>query len=89
LFEKLKGYAGSYSISKGVISEPVWFLQDEVGSSMGHSDSPNVRVVPFMYSPANSATDSDALSFNVMWPVKDITVNDAIYRDFLEGYSEE
>ncbi len=89
LFEKLKYYLGSYAVQQGPLSVPVWFLQDEVGSAIGHSDSPNVRVAPFMYSPANSASDPAAISFNVMWPVKDMAANDAIYRDFLFGFGEQ
>jgi hypothetical protein len=88
LFEKLKGYVSSYVVNEGPMTMPVWFLQDEVGSSIGHSDLPNVQVVPFMYSPSNSASDSDALSFNLMWPVKDIAAADGIYRDFLAGFDE-
>ena len=41
-----------------------------------------------MYSPNNSATDPNSISFNVLWPVKDIKVNEAIYRDFLQGITE-
>lgn len=78
----------SYSIKQGPINVPVWFMQDEVGSAIGHSDNPNVRVCPFMYSPENSASDSNAISFNVMWPVRDMLPDDAIYRDYLQGFSE-
>lgn len=56
---------------------------------MQHSDQGNVRVVPFMHSPNNSAQDANAVSFNVLWPVKDITVNEGIYKDYLAGYTEE
>lgn len=68
---------------------PIWFIQDEVGSSIGHSDTPNINCVPFMYSPTNTAGDEQAQSFNIMWPTKDIRQEDGIYRDFLKGMSEE
>jgi hypothetical protein len=41
-----------------------------------------------MYSPNNSAKDPNAVSFSVLWPNRDITVNEAIYRDFLHGVTE-
>ena len=87
--EKVKFYVNFYCVAQGPLQVPVWFIQDEVGSAIGHSDSPNMCIVPFMYSPANSATDADALSFNVMWPIKDIVANDGIYRDFLKGFTEQ
>jgi hypothetical protein len=42
-----------------------------------------------MYSPNNSAADPNALSFTILWPSRDIQVNDAIYRDYLAGFTEE
>lgn len=42
-----------------------------------------------MYSPNNSATDPNAVSFNILWPCGDIAPNDGIYRNFLNGISEE
>lgn len=41
-----------------------------------------------MHSPNNSAQDPNAVSFNVLWPVTDIVVNDGIYKDFLSGVTE-
>jgi tubulin--tyrosine ligase-like protein 12 len=37
--------------------ENVWYLMDEVGSSMKHSDKPNFAVHPFIYSPNNKIDD--------------------------------
>ena len=42
-----------------------------------------------MYSPKNTIDDENAISFNILWPIKDIPVNDAIYRDYLRGISEK
>ena len=38
---------------------------DEFGSRIQHSDTPNVRLVPFCYVPTQTA-------FTVMWPISDI-----------------
>jgi hypothetical protein len=86
LMEKLSRYANSYSVGNN--SVPVWFIQDEVGSAIQHSDKPNVEVTAFMYSPNNSPTDANAISYNIMWPNCDIKANEAIYRDYLSGFSE-
>ena len=41
-----------------------------------------------MYSPNNDPTDANAISYNIMWPISDIKANEAIYRDYLFGFSE-
>lgn len=65
---------------------PVWYLQDEVGSAIAHSDQPNLKVVPFCFSPTNVA--SDTVTFNIVWPIADIKSGAGLYRDFLPGVSE-
>ena len=85
LMEKLSMFVGSYSVQQGPISMPVYYMQDEVGSSVQHSDSPNVRCVSFVYSPKNE----EPISYNILWPVRDIDQSDAIYRDFLDGFTEQ
>jgi len=46
-------------------AQPLWYIMDEFGSRIQHSDSPNVCLVPFCYTPTQTA-------FTVMWPVTDI-----------------
>lgn len=41
-----------------------------------------------MYSPNNSLSDPNKVTFNILWPVRDIAANEAIYRDFLYGVTE-
>jgi tubulin--tyrosine ligase-like protein 12 len=67
----------------------VWYVQDEVGSAISHSDSPNVKCMPFLHSPNNSVTDTHTCGFNVVWPVKKTAVNEIVYRDYLNGFSEK
>jgi len=45
-------------------------------------------VVTFLYSPKNELNDENAISFNILWPIRDIPVNEAIYRDYLRGITE-
>ena len=49
----------------------VWYLMDELGSSIQHSDTPNVSVVPFLYLP-NGKIDDDAVAYSILFPIKDI-----------------
>jgi len=89
LLQKLPQYMNQYLVGKGELAMPVWYIQDEVGSSIMHSDQAQVSVFPFMHSPANSAQDTNAVSYNIMWPIKDLKFNEGIYKDNLLGYSEE
>lgn len=44
---------------------PLWYVMDEFGSRIQHSDDPNVRLVPFCYMPTKSA-------YTIMWPIVDL-----------------
>jgi len=46
-------------------AQPLWYIMDEFGSRIQHSDTPNVRLVPFCYVPTQT-------TFTVMWPLSDI-----------------
>ena len=52
LMEKVWKYCGTYRLVKpGVMDEePCFYINDEVGSSISHSDTPNTRMMPFIYS---------------------------------------
>lgn len=65
-----------------------WFVNDEVGSVIGHSDKPNIRATTFLHSKSNTASDASMIAFTVMWPIADIAVNVALSRDKLFGYDE-
>ncbi|KAI8791781.1 tubulin--tyrosine ligase protein 12 [Biomphalaria glabrata] len=59
-------------------SMPKWYIMDEFGSRIRHSEEPNFRVVPFYH--INSG-----LVYSIMWPVREIEVGDEITRDYIEG----
>ena len=44
---------------------PVWYVLDEFGSSIQHSDQPSFAMVPFYYVPKQEAC-------SVIWPLRDI-----------------
>lgn len=57
---------------------PIWYIMDEFGSAINHSDSPNVRVVPFVHLP-------DGVTYSLLFPIKDVPEGEQIARDFVEG----
>lgn len=59
------------------------FLNDEVGSVVGHSDVPNVRMQTFVHSEQGQLTP-----YTLMWPIQDISENEAFLRDRLYGFDE-
>ena len=58
--------------------QPIWYIMDEFGSRVQHSDSPTIRMVPFYYIPSQ-------MTFTIMWPIKAMTVGDEVTRDYIEG----
>jgi len=61
-----------------------WYINDEVGSMIPHSDDPNVKLIPFLYAP-NFKLDSEVQAFSILWPVKDIPAGGQLLRDYLNG----
>lgn len=61
---------------------PIWYIMDEFGSAINHSDSPNCRIVPFMHLP-------EAITYSLLFPIKDVVEGDQITRDFVEGNEQE
>lgn len=57
---------------------PCWYIMDEVGSAVWHSDNPNCRIVPFVYS-------TDQIAYSIMFLTKDVDAGDFIFKDFAEG----
>ncbi|KAH9525039.1 Tubulin--tyrosine ligase-like protein 12 [Bulinus truncatus] len=59
-------------------SMPKWYIMDEFGSRIRHSDTPNFRVVPFYHM-------NSGLVYSVMWPINEIELGDEVTRDYIEG----
>ena len=88
MLEKLPLIANLYILGQGIASQPVWYLNDEVGSIIGHSDTPNVKVRSFIHSPGNTINDPNRLEVSVMWPLKSISNKHAFLKDHLQGFTE-
>lgn len=57
----------------------VWYVMDELGCAILHSDLPNVKVVPFVH----QAEGGETVAYSILWPVAPITAGTIVYRDFL------
>jgi len=57
-----------------------WYLLDEVGSAISHSNIANFKCVPIFI---QLSEHSKPLDMSVMWPINDCQVDDVITRDFL------
>ncbi|KAL5219467.1 hypothetical protein ABZP36_020151 [Zizania latifolia] len=66
---------------------PVWYVMDEMGSAMRHSDDANFRVAPFLFMPEGNL--ASAISYAVLWPVRDVHTGEECARDFLFGIGED
>jgi tubulin--tyrosine ligase-like protein 12 len=66
----------------------IWYVCDELGSAIQHSDSANVKMMPFLYSEDNKVGEN-MWAYSIFWPLKSIASGEYIYRDYLHGLSEE
>lgn len=57
---------------------PIWYVLDELGSGINHSDNPNFRAVPFIHVP-------DQMTYTLLFPIEDIEEGEIVRRDFIEG----
>lgn len=73
-------YNQSFSLNSQNAEErmPMWYIMDEVGSAINHSDDPNFRAEPFLHV-------SKGTSYTLLFPTKDVATGDEVTRDFVEG----
>jgi tubulin--tyrosine ligase-like protein 12 len=77
-------YANFYSVNAGLSVEDslaLWYLNDEVGSAILHSDEPNFRMVPFIQLPQQ-------ITYSLLFPIKNVDEGDQITRDYIENVTE-
>nr|XP_033324359.1 tubulin--tyrosine ligase-like protein 12 [Megalopta genalis] len=77
-------YNQSYSLSSGSVEDrmPIWYIMDEVGSAINHSDTPNFRTVPFLYLP-------EGVTYTLLFPIEDVEKGEEVTRDFVEGQTND
>lgn len=78
-------YNQTYSIGNYELGSdgrlPVWYVMDEFGSRIQHSDNPTVRTAPFMYAPTQMA-------YTIMWPLQDLDSEDEVTRDYVPNITD-
>jgi len=73
-------YSQTYSVASAENVEerqPVWYILDEFGARIQHSDSPSFRLVPFIYM-------QDGNGYSLLFPVVDVAEGDPVTRDYVE-----
>ncbi|CAG4957430.1 unnamed protein product [Colias eurytheme] len=79
-------FANTYSIGGNEFSiedrVPVWYIMDELGSGITHSDNPNFRTVPFIHVP-------DQVTYTLLFPTKDVEEGETVTRNFVEGHYQD
>ncbi|XP_070785226.1 tubulin--tyrosine ligase-like protein 12 [Enoplosus armatus] len=80
VMERLWKYNQTYHLSQGSAEEkvPVWYVMDEFGSQVQHSDQPSCGMAPFFYI-------QDQLAYSVLWPLQDLQGGDEVTRDYTYG----
>lgn len=79
--KQMWNYSQTYAVANNVQVEdrlPVWYVMDEFGSAIQHSDNPNFRLIPFVFCP-------EQVAYSILFPVCDIEFNEEVTRDFIEG----
>ena len=69
--------------------EPTFYITDEVGNAMSHSDTPNSKLAPLIYSPNCELEDPKTMTYSVFWVTEEVKKENYLYRDFLNGATEQ
>ncbi|XP_013114013.2 tubulin--tyrosine ligase-like protein 12 [Stomoxys calcitrans] len=85
VLDKMWKYCQAYTLSSDQLSDedrqPIWYVMDEVGSAVGHSDEPNFRLVPFLH------LDTQ-ITYSLLFPIRDCEQGDQVCRDYVEYVSK-
>ncbi|XP_068134259.1 tubulin--tyrosine ligase-like protein 12 [Hyperolius riggenbachi] len=73
-------YNQTYQLSHGSAEEkvPVWYIMDEFGSRIQHSDEPSFGTAPFFYAPHQ-------IAYTILWPLRDLSNGEEVSRDYAFG----
>ncbi|GAB1609214.1 tubulin--tyrosine ligase-like protein 12 [Argonauta hians] len=74
LYNQVYSFGNERLGSEGAL--PLWYIMDEFGSRIGHSNDPSFCVVPFYYV-------LHQMCYSVIFPLKDIQSDDEVTRNYL------
>jgi tubulin--tyrosine ligase-like protein 12 len=60
--------------------EPYWYIRDEFGSAIEHSDQANVRMAPFL-------SMIDGQMYTLLWLIEDVECNGMSFIDIIAQIS--
>ncbi|TPX35744.1 hypothetical protein SmJEL517_g02023 [Synchytrium microbalum] len=85
VFDSIWKYAQTYSVAwatsdNTVNVQTVWFMCDELGSAITHSETPNSKMITFLYYKPDSTV---GIPYSVFWLTDDLEYGDVITRDFV------
>ncbi|XP_012995555.2 tubulin--tyrosine ligase-like protein 12 [Esox lucius] len=83
VLERMWKYNQTYQLAQGSAEEkvPVWYIMDEFGSQVQHSDQPTCSMAPFFYTQGQ-------LAYTILWPLKDLQEGEEVTRDYAYGESD-
>ncbi|XP_069759518.1 tubulin--tyrosine ligase-like protein 12 [Narcine bancroftii] len=77
---ELCAFSYTYKLSQGSAEEqvPIWYVMDEFGSQIQHSDEPTFQIVPFFYMPKQ-------MTFSLLWPLQNLNHGEEVTWDHAYG----
>ena len=71
-------YSQTYSLASqnGQARVPQWYIMSKIGSALTHSNHPNFKCSPFIYSNLGRA-------YSIIWPIKDVGEGAMCTRNFI------
>ncbi|XP_027450379.1 tubulin--tyrosine ligase-like protein 12 [Zalophus californianus] len=83
VLEEMWRFNQTYQLAHGTAEEkvPVWYIMDEFGSRIQHSDTPSFATAPFFYMPQQVA-------YTLLWPLRDLDTGEEVTRDFAYGEAD-
>ncbi|XP_032618368.1 tubulin--tyrosine ligase-like protein 12 [Chelonoidis abingdonii] len=83
VLQEMWKYNQTYQLSQGTAEEkvPVWYIMDEFGSRIQHSDEPTFATAPLFYIPQQ-------IAYTVLWPLRDLETGEEVTRDYAYGETD-
>jgi tubulin--tyrosine ligase-like protein 12 len=84
VIENIWRFCNFYSLNAQQVEDslPLWYVNDELGSAVIHSEDGNFRIIPFIHLP-------DQVTYSLLFPIKDVSENDQVTRNYVENIDED